>query len=367
MKILRWVLVSFVLLLLPFLAASQKIQMPKMPEPEAEEKEEMYGYDLSQYITLGDITAVKANFEDPITVTDQELDAAIFQILLSFADFTEKSEPAQRYNKVTVDYVIEQNGQVLEDQGQTDYEIVIGLKTEDPIKMVLGEEMIGRVVGEEVKAEYTFPTEIVKTSLSGQQVLIKAVVKKVEKQLIPELIDAWVQETFGGKFDSVQAFRDSVREDVFRAKEMEKASAVWLALLDEVRVRSYPEKEIASYALVYEEYYRTMAENFDVKFEDFVTVYMEETMEEFKAEARLFAEEKVKNDMIFTQLVRLQGVELSEEEYAAGVQTYFNNEEGDFNSLEEFISFYGEEELRRSILWDKALQQVVSNAVRINP
>ncbi len=366
MKILRWVLASFAVLLAFFLAASQKIEPPK-PVPAVEEKEEMYDYDLSGYITLGDITAVEATFEDPITATEQEVDAAIFQILLSFSDFTEKTEPAERYNRVTVDFSVEQNGVVLSDESRTDYEIVIGLKTENPLETVLGEELIGTVAGDEVSVEYTYPTELVKTPLSGQQVLLKAVVKKVGKPIIPELIDAWVQETFGGEFDSVQAFRESVREDILDAKEMEKAQAVWLALLDGVRVRSFPEKEIGEYVKIYQENYKALAKKFDVTFEDLVTVYLEETIEEFWEEARLFAEEKVKNDMIFTQLVRLQNIRLSEEEYEEGIQEYFENEEAEFSSLEEFISYYGEEKLYQSILWDKALKQVVSNAVPVNP
>lgn len=366
MKILRWGLAVLVLLPVLFFAASHKVELPK-PETPVEVKEKMYDYDLSGYITLGDITAVEAVFEDPITVTDQEIDAAIFQILLSFADFTETKEPAERYNKVTVDFSVLQNGEVLSDYSQTDYGIVIGQKTENAVEIVLGEELIGTVAGDEVSVEYTYPTELSGTPLSGQTVLLKAVVKKVEKPLIPELIDAWVQESFGGEFDSVQAFRESVLEDIWEAKEMEKAGAVWLALLDRVRVRSYPEKEIAEYVRIYEENYKDMAKKFDVSFEDLVSVYLEETMEEFLEEARLFAEEKVKNDMIFTQLVRLQGVELSREEYEAGVQEYFENEEAEFSSLEEFISYYGEDKLYESILWDKALKQVVSNAVPIKP
>ncbi len=367
MKILRWVIASFVLLSSLLFSASQRNALPPPFFPVEEEKEEMYDYDLSQYITLGDIFAVEASFEDPITVTEKELDAAIFQILLSFADFSEKSGPLERYNRATVDFYILQNGEVLTDYTQTDYGIVIGLQTDNAVETVLGEELIGAVVGEERSVEYTYPAELVETPLSGQTVLLKAVVKKTEKPLIPELIDAWVQEVFAGEFDSVQAFRESVREDIYEAKEMEKAGAVWLALLDGVRVRSYPEKEIAEYIQIYQENYKALAEKFDVSFEDLVKVYLEETMEEFLEEARIFAEEKVKNDMIFTQLVRLQGIEISREEYDAGVLEYFENEEEDFGSVEEFVSHYGEDKLYQSILWDKALKKVVEGAVCVNP
>lgn len=78
---------------------------------------------------------------------------------------------------------------------------------------------------------------------------------------------------------------------------------------------------------------------------------------------RAAAEEKVKNDMIFTQLVRLQGITLSEEEYSEGAWRYFEKEEGDFSSFEEFEAYYTKETLWQNLIWDKALLNVAERAV----
>ncbi|MBR5296167.1 MAG: hypothetical protein IKU24_06215 [Clostridia bacterium] len=366
MKILRWVAVVFVLLFLVLLSADQK-DIPFAEPIVEEEKRVPYDYDLSQYITLGDISAIKATFEDPSIVTENEVDNAIYQILLSMASFSEKEGKAERYNKVTIDFSIEQNGEILSEYSQTDYEFVIGLETENAVETVLGEELIGAVVGEERSALYTYPNQVVETGLSGQSVILHALVKKVSQPMIPELIDDWVKENFQGKFETVQEFRESVREDIVKEKEMAKASAVWLSLLEDVRVRSYPEEEIQDYIVLYKENYEDLAEKFQMSLEDLIEVYMEQTMEEFYEEARIYAQEKVKNDMIFTQLVRIQNIQLDEKEYQAGVEKYFEDEEEDFSSLEEFVSYYGEENLYRSILWDKALKEVVDRAVQVNP
>ena len=89
-------------------------------------------------------------------------------------------------------------------------------------------------------------------------------------------------------------------------------------------------------------------------------------MEQFQEEARLFAQEKVKNEMIFTQLVRLQGIEITKEEYDEALLEYFEDEKGEFDSIEEFVLYYGEENLHQSILWDKALKAVVDRAVCVS-
>ncbi len=365
MKIFRWTIGSILLLLTVFLSASEK-PVPVLPPMEEEKEEIFYDYDLSQYITLGDISAVEASFEDPALCTDKEIDDAIFQILLSAATFSEKDGKAERYNKVLFDFSIEQNGTVLSDYSQSDYEVVIGMEKNNAIETVLGEEMMGTFPGQVESIPYTYPESMTESPLAGQSVTLKATVKKVYQHFIPELIDSWVQEKFQGEFLSVQEFRESVRLDILKEKEKAKAKAVWLKILEDTRVRSYPKKEVEQYILLYKDSFEEEAKRFEVSLAELVTIYMGQSMEQFSADARLFAEEKVKNEMVFTQLVRLQGTQISPEEYEQGLQMYFEDEKNEFGSLEEFISYYGKENLHRSILWDKALKEVVDRAVCVN-
>ena len=346
-----------------------------LPSPEGEPEKSVeqevvsapYEFDLSEYITMGDISAVQAEFDDPDVCTEKEVDAAVFQILLRNAEFEEKAprQKAERYNRVTMDLSVLQNGAALPEYSHTDYQVVIGLSTEDGMDTVLGEALMGSSVGENRTADYVFPAELGGDDLSGQSVVLSATVKKIERQLIPELIDATVAQISGDTFATVQEFRDSVRQDILAEKELAKAQAVWLAVKNSASVRRFPERELQDSIAMYKQNYSDLAAFYDLSLEQLVAVYMEMTMEEFEADAREYAEEKVKNDMIMIQLVRLQNMTLTEEEYLAGAEEYFAQEESEFGSFEEFVEYYGEENLRQSILWDKALKAVVDRAVRI--
>lgn len=344
-------------------------EKPKEPQsvPEAEKNTEPYDYDLTEYITMGDITAVQAKFDDPSVCAEKEVDAAIFQILLSQAEFEEKAvgQRAERYNKVTVDLTVMQNGEVLADYGRTDYDVVIGLETEHGENTALGEALMGSAVGETRTAEYTYPQAVGGDGLSGQTVILSAVVKKVHRQIIPELIDATVGEISGDTFATVQEFRQAVRQDILAEKQRAKEQAVWLAVKKNAFVRRFPEEELQDYVATYTKYYEDLAAQYEVSLEQLVTVYMKSDMEAFAEDARAFAEEMVTNDMILVQLVRLQNITLSDEEYLAGARAYFALEESEFGSFEEFTEYYTEENLRRELLWDKALKAVVDRAVRI--
>ena len=56
---------------------------------------------------------------------------------------------------------------------------------------------------------------------------------------------------------------------------------------------------------------------------------------------------------------------LSKEEFETGAREYFANEEGEFTSFEEFVEYYTEENIRQNLIWDKALNLVIENAVAI--
>lgn len=370
MRILRAVL-ALLVLLGSIALGGDGLAQPVLDPPPEESKEtaegtKPYDFDLSEYLTMGDITAVQAVFDDPTVCTEKEVDAAVFQILLRNATFEEKpfNQRAERYNRVTADLTVMQNGAELADYSQTDVQIVIGLSTDDGTHTVLGEALMGSAVGEVRTANYTYPSQP-GGELSGESVVLSATVKKIERQIIPELIDATVGQISGSAFSTVQDFRASVRQDILQEKELAKAQAVWLAVKQAASVRKFPERELQTSIALYKQRYTSLAQRFELSLEQLVTVYMESDMETFEADAREYAEEKVKNDMIMTQLVRLQNMTLTDEEYLAGAEEYFAKEENHFASFEEFVEYYTEENLRQSILWDKALKAVVDRAVRI--
>ena len=337
----------------------------KNPEKNAkEESKEPYDYDLSEYLTLGEISPVKANFDDPEECSEEDVDDAVFQILLNYATEKKEGAKAELYNRVTVDLEVLQNGKAIDELGKKDYQIVIGQHTDSDEDLVLGGALVGARVGDQRKKDYTYPEELDGSELAGKKVRFSATVKKIEKHTIPELIDDTVADFTSNAFSTVKEFRESVKNDILQERKMAKAQAVWLAIKEDAKVKKFPERELQDALAMYRQNYESLAARFNLSLEQLVTVYLESDMKTFEADAKKYAEEKVTNDMIMTQLVRLQNITLTDEEYQAGARDYFEKEEGDFGSFEEFVEFYTEENLRRNLLWDKALKTVEDNAVR---
>lgn len=318
-----------------------------------------YDFDLSSYISLGDLDQLTAEYQDPTLCTQEEIDEAVFRILLQNATFTESDVVAQRYYKVKIDFSIEKEGEILSEYSQADYELIIGFSEENEVEELLGQALIGATAGEEKRLNYTYPASLLGSPLAGEEVTLCALVKAVSYYELPVLTDESVKELFSDEFETVEEFYRSVKEDILKEKELQCAQAVWLALCEQVRVKDYPEEELSDYVALYKKNYEEMAEKYGLTLSQLVEEYLYMDMDTFYTKGEEAAREKVKNDMIFLQLVRTFDVTLTEKEYAQGAKAYFEEEAGDFGSFEEFEEYYTKENLEQNILFDKALKILV--------
>jgi len=308
---------------------------------------------------------VQAKFDDPEVCEEKEIDEALFQVMLAGASFEEKTGKAERYDKVKISFTMELEGVLQEKYSREEYEIVIGLDAQEDLEYRMGEKLIGAKTGEIRSMLYTYPETASYGDMSGKTVSCYGTVKAIYSAKIPECTDEYVQKLEGFDFQTVAEFREALKKDILKEKESRKVQAVWSAFCDTVEIRKYPEAELSSYMTTYKNYYRDLAEDMKMTLAEFLAEYLETDEESFLKEAEDHAKELVKNDMIFAYLAQKLKVTLSDEEYSAGLREYYENEESEFASLDEFVEYYTEENIRRNLIWDKALKLVLENAVAI--
>lgn len=331
------------------------------------ESTKRYDYDLSEYIKIPDYMGFKAAFDDPNVCTDDEVAEAVFQVMLTYSDFNDAGEdPAERYDMAVVSYVPFIEEEAMEDSAQTDYQIVIGLSSNSEIDALIAENLIGKKKGDTVYVEYTYPDyPSLYGSMAGRTIVIAVQLQSVNHADVPLVTEEFVQSLNGYSFATVDEFYENVREDIKEQKRTNRIYAVWQAYQEECEVIRYPEKEREEYIRAYLEYYEGTAEEYDVELEELLMEDYGIDIAELHAEAEQSAEEMVKSEMILTELSRRMGITLSDEEYAAGIQEYFESESNGFASLEDYVKHYTEPILRDNLIWDKALVILAENAVPI--
>lgn len=343
----------------------------KEPAPETtEEKEEepvvidSYPYDLSAYVTLPSPYGVIASFDEPGSCSQEEVQEAVDQIRLALATFEEKEGAVERFDKVTLSLQVMLGGQEDASLSEPETEIIVGQDGIDGKKAALAQVLLGAAVGELRWTDYTFPESVLEGSYAGKTVIVKGIVKKIERALLPEVNEDFVHSMEGFEKATVESFYAAVEEDVLSQKETNRISAVWTAFCRDVAVLGYPESELQAYEDDYRSYYTEIARTLGMELDVFLAEYMGIDAAGFENEMQVYAKEMVKNDMIFTQLVRVLEITMTPEEYRAGLKAYFEKDEAGLPSIEDYEAYYTKEQIWENLLRDKALLLVVENAVR---
>lgn len=286
------------------------------------EKEPYSKYDLSEYITLPDYNSFDVEIPE-ILVTDADIDAQIQKNLEAAAD-TEivKEGTVAEGDTVTVKF----DG-TLEDGTKQD-----GMKSEGS-KLTLGsgqfidgfeEGLYGATIGEEVSLDLKFPESYPNNpDLEGKGVTFVVTVLSKEVKVIPELTDKFVKDN--SEVDTIAEYRTEVGKALEQAQYDEKLYDIkfdlYSKIIEETKVLKYPEKEVKEQVKEVTKTYKDKAKAADKKWE----IYLEEdlmvTEDEFNKEAKAYAEELVKQEMIIYAIAEKEGISVTEEEYDAYLQS----------------------------------------------
>ena len=331
-----------------------------------EEKTGRYDYDLSEYVTLENFDPVKAKFSPTGVCTEEEIDQAVFQILLTYGDAEEKEGGVvEMYDSVLVRYRIYYKGEELAEQSQDEYEIIVGYNGNADIDSRLAEEMIGKKAGDICKVSYTFPeTDLNLGSWAGETVEAEAKILSVFKITVPQCTDEVVSK-IGDGFTSVDSFRKALKADMLEQKESGKAEAVITAFMDGVKVKKYPVAETQAYVDRYIREIESAAEELGFTYAKYLKEYLNMTEDEVSEAAKKDARDRVKKDMACIQASRLLKVELSEKEYQEGLKEYYGKEKDLFDSVEDFEAYYTKDIMWECIRWDKTFLKMLDEAKAI--
>ncbi|MGH7719668.1 MAG: trigger factor [Gemmatimonadaceae bacterium] len=182
-----------------------------------------------------------------------------------------------------------------------EYRIVLGAGQAIPgIEELITETSPGQTTERPVKWPDDFPDE----AQRGKTKMTRVTVADVKRRTLPELDDAFARET--GDFETLDALRAAVREDLVKHAEREAEADVRGKLIDEISganrfdvPASWVNQTVQAYIEAYE--------------------VPEEERERFRAEFRPMAERQVRRDMIVEAIAKQEGLIATEAELDARV------------------------------------------------
>ena len=302
--------------------------------------EDIYDYDLSEYITVGQYKGLDSSYEK-IEVTQEDLDVAIGGILAAAAKADKiTSGIAKDGDKLNIDYAGTLDGKAFDGGSAKAQALTLGSGS-----MIPGfeEGIIGKAIGSTFIIDVTFPEEYHAEELKGAKAQFEITINYKEGDpILPEFNEDFVKNN--SQYTSMEEYMKDLEKNVLEGKEgQEKArvqTEIWTKVIESSEVIKYPAAELKRKKDQNYDYYSSYASYYEMEFPVFLTTYLNMTEEEFEDYVHQQSEVVCKQEMVLYTIARNEGIEISKDEYNEGLKDMLEKE--GFSSMDEFEAAYGE-------------------------
>ena len=321
---------------------------------EGETPAETEEYVAEGSITLGEYRGIPVTVTEP-TVTDEEVDAQIQQLLNSSAEYLEVDREAQLGDQVNIDYKGMKDGVAFDGGTAEGYDLVLGSNS-----FIDGFEsgLVGAKKGEEVTLNLTFPDPYQNNpDLAGQAVVFEVKVNNVKEKTVPELTDDFVAKV-SPEDGTVEKLRENMKAFILEQKQYQidnqRNTDILNAVIDKSEIVCATDDVDKNYETQVQ-YYTNQASMYGLDLATYASLMgMDE--EGLKSELRNVARDMTKQEMLLKEIASRENITVTDEDREALAERY------GYDSLESFLETADKEIVDDTALMQKTLDFLVENA-----
>lgn len=306
--------------------------------------------DFSQYIELGEYEGITVT----ATPTDEEVDAKIQQILMTYAEKEEVTDgTVEEGDTVNIDYTGYIDGKAFEGGSATGSDLVIGSNT-----FIDGFEdgLIGAKKGDSLELDLTFPENYHNADFAGVDVTFEVKVNKITRADLPELNDEFAG-SYNSSYATVADMKEGIKAELKEEnmKEDKLTSIAWNKVVSNCEVKDIPEEMIKYYydslyaSYVYYVYYNYEYASFDEYLAACEDLTKEQLQETFMTQAQGYAG----SELVYRAICNDKGYEISDEAYNEYKTTFLENNNTEPTDIE----------IRQGLMWEYASKCVLDTMV----
>ena len=310
------------------------------------QKQNKNSYD--KYVTLGEYTGMTID-RIVTTVTDDDVQEEIQNELYADAEFKEVTDRgAKEGDTVNIDYTGKIDGEEFDGGSDTGMDLELGSDTFLP---EFEDGIIGMKKGETKDITITFPEDYDGT-VDGKTAVFSVTVNSITEAILPEYNDAYVKENYD--YDTTAEYEASLKSDL---QEQYDEDATFTACsdalseaVDNAEFDGYPEDmyDAAKEQMEYEN--QAFADQLGIELTDLVG-------EDYDIEEDILA--AIHEKLVVYAIAEKEKLTVTDEEFDTYAED--NWELYGYDTKEDFISDYGDEEIRYSLLYDKILNFLGEN------
>lgn len=316
-------------------------------------------------ITLGKYKGMEVA-ESVATITEEELKDYIEYILDSYKTTENVEEGTTKADdKILAVYTATKDGETVSDLSSSSSGTNITLSEDAFAIDGFTDKLIGKKVGEKVEFDITIQDDFTNESYRGQTVHYAVEIKALVVTTVPELTDEWVKETFGYlNLNNIDEFKTYYKENLF-------LNTVYDEIIDKVienqKVESYDSEELAEVTELYKQETKNQLSYYGIELDAYLQA-MGQSEDGFNQEMENQAKTYLKQKMFVYKVAEVEGITISDEEYAAKMQEYAKSM--GLESESELVSYYDgtmdTEDFKYSMLGEK-VQELLCENVKVVP
>lgn len=269
-------------------------------------------------LTLGDYKTLKAK-QEPMAVTADQIDHALDDLQAMFATEALVDRPAQKDDKVEVDFDLSVDHMPVEQGSSRQHPMVIGSGHFIP---GFEDNLVGMKKDDKKEFTLTFPKDYNRPEVAGKEGSFAVTMKSVFAVTKPEINDDFAKRA--GKFATVAELRAKIEANLQAEADGAADRKLETAIVDELIARATL-AELPT-LVVDAELEKIMAEMKDevsrqggITFEDYL-LGLKKTADELKKEFRPQAERRVKSALIIRAIAKAERIVVDDAAVEAEVQ-----------------------------------------------
>lgn len=322
----------------------------------------------NEYVKINNYNQLQIEEVAVTEVTDDDVDTEINSYLEAATEQNEVDRAAKNGDVANIDYVGKVDGKEFDGGSYEGYDLELGSGTfigANGDYKGFEDQIVGHKAGEKFDIKVKFP-ETYSEELANKVATFTITLNQVKEKITPELDEAWVKEN-SEESKTVEEYKAEIKKQMEQSNEDDRKntlqSRVLDALKDQIEIIEVPEEETEAVANQIRSTYEGYAAGYGMEFSDFLT-QMGMTEEQFDAEVEEAAKNSAAVYLACELIAEKEKLTPSESEYQASYEEFATD--NGYESVDEFLEDYDEENLKKIVLEEAVADYLVENAKQLS-
>ena len=224
------------------------------------------------------------------------------------------------------------------------------------------DQLVGHKIGDEIDVHVTFPIPYGAKELEGKEALFEVVINSIQQKELPELDDDFAAEV--SEFETLKEYKASLKSELKLKKEkaaaQENENNVVKAVVANAKVE-LPEAMVRTNVENMVNDYEHNMNRQGMKLEQYLA-YIGETMEQFVESLKPRAEENIKSQLVFEEIIKKENITASEDAVDAKIKEMAETYKMEADKVKELLGESGLENVKHDICFQEAVDLCVAEA-----